>query len=138
MRVVPRERSMERKTDVARKKMRSKAVARARTLRATQTDAERLLWRHLRNRGLYGWKFRRQRPIGQYVADFVCMEAKLIVEVDGSQHMENRDDVKRTAGLESQGFRVMRFWNNEVLEQTEAVLSAIGEELQHESEAMTG
>ena len=123
---------------VRRRVRRSKSIARARTLRASQTDAERLLWRHLRNRGLQGWKFRRQRSIGPYVADFVCMEARLIIEVDGSQHMECRSDTKRTAYLESKGFRILRFWNNEVLGRAGAVLSSIGDELERESEAVSG
>lgn len=115
---------------------RKMSIARARTLRVNQTDAERILWRHLRNRQLLGWKFRRQRPTGSYVADFVCLEAKLIIEVDGSQHMDNRDDVIRTTDLKSRGYRVMRFWNNEVLEQIDAVLSAICEELKRKHEAV--
>lgn len=99
---------------------------RARELRTTQTDAEQRLWRSLRNRQLEGYKFRRQRPIGPYIADFICLDAKLIVEVDGGQHAEQIGyDAARTAFFEEQGYRVLRFWNTEVLTETEAVLESI-------------
>jgi len=99
---------------------------RARTLRKNQTDAEKLLWRHLRNRQANGWKFRRQHVIGQYIVDFACLERKLIIELDGGQHAGQVGyDKARTAFLESKGFRVMRFWNNTVLAETNAVLEAI-------------
>lgn len=99
---------------------------RARELRTTQTDAEKRLWQHLRNRQLEGCKFRRQRPIGPYVADFICLDKTLIVEVDGGQHAEQIGyDAARTAFFEEQGYRVLRFWNNEVLSETEAVLEVI-------------
>jgi len=90
------------------------------------TDAEQLLWRHLRSRSMSGLKFRRQHYIGSFIADFACVEKKLIIEVDGGQHAENTaQDADRTAYLNSQGWTVMRFWNNEVLQTTEAVLEAI-------------
>ena len=99
---------------------------RARTLRRKQTDAERLLWLHLRDRRLMRYKFRRQLPIGKYIADFVCLKCMLIIEVDGGQHLqEQRYDAVRTHYLESQGFRVLRFWNNDVLGNLEAVLYAL-------------
>ena len=80
------------------------------------TDTEMLLWRHLRSRNMSGLKFRRQHCIGSFIADFACVEKKLIIEVDGGQHAENADqDADRTAYLNSQGWTVMRFWNNEVL-----------------------
>jgi very-short-patch-repair endonuclease len=98
----------------------------ARNLWTNQTDAERLLWRYLRNRQLCGHKFRRQQIVGPYVVDFVCLEKKLIVELDGGQHMENAaSDSERTAFLQSQEFRVARFWNNEVLANIEGVLCSI-------------
>ncbi|WP_420426256.1 endonuclease domain-containing protein [Algiphilus sp.] len=99
---------------------------RARQLRQQGTEAERRLWYHLRGRRLAGWKFRRQHAIGPYFVDFVCLDAGLIVEVDGSQHIEQRaSDARRSAYLESCGFRVLRFWNDEVLSQTDQVLEAI-------------
>lgn len=95
-------------------------------LRKNQTDAERRLWRLLRNRSLAGYKFRRQHPIGPYICDFACIDKKLVVEVDGGQHRVEaaRDDI-RTAYLQAQGFNVLRFWNHEVLKETEAVLERI-------------
>src|SRR4249919_1766768 len=98
----------------------------AKHLRVNQTDAERLLWRHLRNRQLEGDKFRRQQTIGPYIVDFVCFENKLIVEIDGGQHAVTAAyDRRRTNFLESEGFHVMRFWNNEVLGNTQSVLESI-------------
>nr|WP_149893926.1 endonuclease domain-containing protein [Roseibium aestuarii] len=98
----------------------------ARHLRRNATDAEQLLWYHLRNRGLNGWKFRCQVPVGPYVADFVCKEAELVVELDGGHHSLQADqDAARTLFLESVGFRVVRFWNNQVLQETQAVLEII-------------
>ena len=99
----------------------------ARRLRQNATDAERALWRHLRAARLDGHKFRRQAPIGRYVVDFVCFEARLIVEVDGGQHAaQQRQDAQRTVWLAAQGFRVLRFWNTEVLGEVEAVKEVIG------------
>ncbi len=96
------------------------------SLRKHQTEAEKRLWYHLRNRGMKGCKFRRQHPIGAFVADFVCIERGLVVEVDGGQHnTEIAEDNKRTAYLESKGFRVVRFWNNDVLNDTGSVLGVI-------------
>ena len=98
----------------------------ARKLRINATDAEIKLWSALKNRQLGNFKFRRQSPVGKYVADFICHEKTLIVEVDGGQHMEaSRKDDERTAWLVSQGYRVIRFWNDQVLEETEAVLEEI-------------
>ena len=94
----------------------------ARKLRQNATDAERALWQQLRAARLDGHKFRRQAPIGRYIVDFVCFEARLVVEVDGGQHADRqRQDAQRTAWLASQGFRVLRFWNTEVLGHMEAV-----------------
>jgi len=99
---------------------------RARALRKKQTDAEKLLWKHLRNRQFHGYKFRRQVPIGRYIVDFACISLKLVIELDGSQHMSNTEyDDKRTQFLTTQGYKVVRFWNNELLEQTDSVLEAI-------------
>ena len=101
-------------------------VAHARVLRAAQTDAERLMWRHLRNRQLLGWKFRRQHEIDAYIADFACVDANLIVELDGGQHVERaRYDERRTEALQRRGFRVLRFWNDDVLTATDRVLEQI-------------
>lgn len=97
----------------------------AKQLRRNMTDAEHKLWKHLRAHRLLGRKFRRQHPIGPYVVGFVHYGAMLIVEADGGQHNESAHDVKRDAWLDTQGFRVLRFWNNEILNETEAVLTAI-------------
>lgn len=98
----------------------------ARVLRSNPTEAERVLWKHLRLRQLDGLKFRRQQPLGHYIVDFVCLERRLIVELDGGQHAEQvASDAERTAWFEAQGFRVMRFWNHDVLNQIEAVKEAI-------------
>jgi very-short-patch-repair endonuclease len=99
------------------------------SLRRQPTDAERLLWQRLRGEQL-GAKFRRQHPYLGYVLDFVCLERKLVIEVDGSQHAESETDEKRDRDLRASGFRVLRFWNNEVITQTDAVLERIAGELQ--------
>ncbi len=113
--------------------MTSNQTKRARTLRKQSTDAERKLWSLLRDRNLEGHKFRRQVAIGNYIADFVCQEEKLIIEVDGGQHMENKEaDDARTAWLESRGYRVVRFWNNQVLNETESVWEEILHHLKKE------
>ena len=96
----------------------------ARRLRIDSTEAERLLWQRLRNRQLGGNKFRRQVTIGPFIVDFACIDACLIVEIDGGQHSEERD-AARTAFLQSKGYRVIRFWNNEVLENIDGVLQSI-------------
>jgi very-short-patch-repair endonuclease len=96
----------------------------ARTLRRTQTDAEAKLWSHLRNRRLGGLKFRRQATAGPFVADFLCAEKRLIVELDGGQHTPEAD-ARRTARLEGLGYRRLRFWNDEALGNTERVLQVI-------------
>jgi very-short-patch-repair endonuclease len=106
------------------------ATRRARAFRAASTDAEHRLWSRLRGRQLDGAKFRRQFPIDRYFADFACVEAKLIVELDGSQHAARTDyDAERTRVLEACGWHVMRIWNNEVLENMEGVGLAILAEL---------
>src|SRR5436305_11560305 len=99
---------------------------RARELRKNLTDAERRLWSHLRHRQLGHSRFRRQAPIGPYIVDFVRFEKRLVVELDGSRHaVQVEEDLKRTDWLNSRGFRVIRFWNNQVFEDREAVLEAI-------------
>jgi very-short-patch-repair endonuclease len=97
-----------------------------RALRHNMTDAERKLWSILRGRQIEGLKFRRQHPFENYILDFVCLEEKIVIEVDGGQHQERlREDSIRTKALENAGFRVIRFWNHEVLQQFEAVAEQI-------------
>jgi len=98
----------------------------ARQLRKDASEAEKCFWNHVRNRRLNGYKFKRQVPIGNYIADFLCESAALIVEIDGGQHMEQTGyDNVRTNYLQSQGYTVMRFWNNDVLTNIEGVLTAL-------------
>lgn len=101
---------------------------RSRALRKNATDAERKLWSVLRSRQHNGLKFRKQVEIDGYIVDFLCPARRLIIEVDGGQHTPQRD-ARRTAYLESQGFRIIRFWNNEVLENLDGVWSRIEESL---------
>ncbi len=102
----------------------------ARRLRAGTTEAENRLWYYLRDRRLQGAKFRRQVPIGPYVADFLCLEASLVVEADGGQHSERiAHDEERTRFLEARGYRVLRFWNNDVMVNIEGVMEVIGRAL---------
>ncbi|CRZ19865.1 Protein of uncharacterised function (DUF559) [Kingella kingae] len=90
------------------------------------TDAEKCLWQYLRAHRLNGYKFRRQQPIGTYIVDFVCTQPKLIIEADGSQHQTQQDyDENRSAYLNSLGFTFLRFWNHEILQQTNEVLAEI-------------
>ncbi|MCR4304206.1 MAG: endonuclease domain-containing protein [Gallionella sp.] len=98
----------------------------AKTLRRNLTDAEQKLWYHLRAHRFMGRKFKRQKPIGRYVVDFICLEEKLIIELDGGQHAESMVyDHERDSWLRSQGFTVLRFWNNELMNETEGVLEQI-------------
>jgi very-short-patch-repair endonuclease len=98
----------------------------ARGLRKNSTDAERLLWKHLRAKQFSGMKFRRQEQIGRFIADFVCYEKSVIIEADGSQHaLEKEKDEERTQWLNSQGFSVLRFWNNEILTNIDGVMETI-------------
>ena len=109
-------------------KMDTKALARR--LRRNMTDAEQRLWTRLPYRQILGNKFRRQSPIGGYIVDFVCLERKLVVEVDGGQHAETiEEDIVRTQRLERLGFNVLRFWIHEVLRETDAVVLRICEAL---------
>ena len=105
-------------------------VAVARKLRRTSTDVERKLWHRIRDKQVEDFRFRRQRPIGKYIVDFICLDAKLIIELDGGQHADSVVlDEKRTVFLESLGYQVIRFWNNEVIENMDGVLARIQEEL---------
>jgi very-short-patch-repair endonuclease len=97
----------------------------ARQLRKNSTLAERKLWRYLRSRSLAGFKFVRQEPIGSYVIDFICREKRLVIEVDGGQHAESKRDAVRDQWLAEHRYRVLRFWNNEVLGNIEGVWETI-------------
>ena len=107
----------------------AEAVARARKLRRNSTDAERKLWRALHSQ-LPKSKWRRQMPVGPYVVDFACFSEKLVVELDGGQHASQADyDYDRTRFLQREGYRVMRFWNNDVIENIQGVLESIAANL---------
>jgi len=111
--------------------VRADAKGKARELRAQMTDAESLLWQQLRGRRFQGFKFRRQRPLGPYILDFVCLDAGLVIEIDGGQHAEQQAyDKARTALIESHNLAVIRFWNHEVMNDTAAVLEKIWQTLQ--------
>ena len=107
----------------------------ARSLRRNQTDAEQRLWHKLRSRQIHYFKFRRQFSLPPYIADFCCEEAKLIVELDGGQHAETEDaDYKRTAFFERSGYKVIRFWNNDVMSNIDGVLEVIAKTLQEQQQ----
>jgi|SRR5690349_17555910 very-short-patch-repair endonuclease len=107
-----------------------KNIATARRLRRDMTEAEKVMWRMLRSRQLAGFKFRRQESIRRYIVDFVCFLHRLVIEMDGGQHaLEVKRDEIRTRFLESEGFQVLRFWNNEVLENPEGVFERVSEVL---------
>ncbi|NCO60259.1 endonuclease domain-containing protein [bacterium] len=98
----------------------------AKSLRKNPTDAEQLLWSRLKMRQIEGFKFRRQQPIGNYIVDFVCLDNRIVIEVDGGQHAEEKNkDRERDTYLQRYGFKVLRFWNNDVLRNTEGVLEVI-------------
>jgi very-short-patch-repair endonuclease len=106
------------------------AHARARTLRHNMTEAERRVWRMLRSHQITGYNFRRQVPIGRYIADFVCHEARLIVEIDGGQHdRSSPQEAERSGFLQNEDYRILRFWNNEVLANPDGVHQTIAGEL---------
>ncbi len=106
------------------------AHVRARALRRNMTEAERQIWQILRSQQMQGHKFRRQVPIGRYIADFVCHEARLIVEIDGGQHdRASPREAERTGFLQHEGYRVLRFWNNEVLANLDGVHATIADAL---------
>jgi len=105
-------------------------TTRARSLRTGMTDVERLLWQAIRSKQINGHRFRRQHPIGPYIADFACNEQKLVIELDGCQHQDQRvQDERRSAFLRAQGWQVLRFWNNDILINLDGVLSTIAERL---------
>ncbi|MGZ8184209.1 MAG: DUF559 domain-containing protein [Methylobacter sp.] len=107
-------------------------LSNARELRKNATDCERLLWQHLRAHRLQGFKFKRQQPLGLYIVDFVCFEARLIIEADGGHHADQSEyDTRRDGWLRSQGFTVLRFWNNEILTNIAGVLERIVEGCQN-------
>lgn len=101
------------------------STIRARDLRQSQTEAEKVIWHHLKAKRFLGLKFKRQHPIGPYFPDFVCLEQKLVIEIDGGQHSENTKDVTRTKYLEKEGYTVIRFWNNDVLGNIDGLLSSL-------------
>ncbi len=104
---------------------------RAREMRSNATDAERRMWEILRAKRMGGFKFRRQHPLGQYIVDFICLAARIVIEVDGDTHGDGREmaEQKRTDYVEKVGFRVIRFWNYDVLHYPDDVADAIGREL---------
>ena len=110
---------------VGRRGGRRNLLPNAKRMRRQPTEAERKLWALLRAKRLLGWKFKRQEQIGDFIVDFVCFSARLIVEADGSQHAESLGDEARNEYLESQGFRILRFWNNDILANPEGVLTAL-------------
>lgn len=111
---------------------------RARRLRSDITDAEKKLWAQLRDRQLCGVKFRRQHSIGPFITDFCCLERGLVVEIDGGQHAEQVEaDQRRTGAIEKQGYRVLRFWNNDVLTNLAGVLERISEVLESPHPALS-
>jgi heme b synthase len=112
------------------KSIKSNLTQLAKNLRVNQTDAEKLLWKHLKSKQLAHTKFRRQQPIGNYIVDFISLDKKLVIELDGSQHAEEKNrDHERDRWLISQGFKVLRFWNKDVLQNIEGVLESIMEKI---------
>jgi very-short-patch-repair endonuclease len=108
------------------------AYQRARALRQRMTDAERRFWQIVRGQQIDGLRFRRQVPIGRYIVDFACQEARLIIEIDGGQHdAASPDEFERSRFLAGQGYRMLRFWSNEVLQNPEGVLTSIALALRH-------
>lgn len=114
-----------RRAAVGRRGGKRDLLAPAKRMRREPTDAERVLWKMLRAKQFGGFKFKRQEQIGDYIADFVCFSERLIVEADGSQHAESESDRLRDEWLENQGFRVIRFWNNDILTNKEGVAQTI-------------
>ncbi len=98
---------------------------RARKLRSSSTDAEKKLWYFLRNYKRLGLKFRRQHPLGKYFVDFICLNKKLVIELDGSQHLNAKADEVRDNWLKKEGYKILRFWNNDVLLNIDAVMEKI-------------
>ncbi len=106
------------------------AATAAKRLRTDMSEAERKLWRHLRNRQFQGLKFVRQLPVGRFIADFACREADLIIEVDGGQHADSAADAIRTKALSEHGYAVVRFWNHDVLNNIEGVMTVLAAHLE--------
>ncbi len=105
-------------------------TSRARSLRSSMTDAERLLWRAIRAKQLDGYRFRRQHPIGHYILDFACLDKKCVIELDGGQHQDQvAYDERRTLFLKMQGWQVLRFWNNDVMTNLDGVLFTVADKL---------
>ena len=116
-----------------------KTTSHARSLRTEMTDAERRLWQALRGKQIHGHRFRRQHPIGSYIADFACIDKCLVIELDGGQHQDQLEyDEQRTMFLQAQGWQVFRFWNNDVLNNLDGVLSHIEKVLNIPLPANTG
>ena len=108
----------------------SKVTKNARALRKNMTDVELLLWHKIRSRQLQNIRFRRQHPIGRYIVDFICLETKLIIELDGGQHADQKSyDTMRDTWLSQQGFKILRFWNNDILENMDGVIEFISQHL---------
>lgn len=103
---------------------------RAKSMRSSATGAEHRLWQILRAKRFAGYKFKRQLPIDHYIVDFTCLTARLVVEVDGGQHAESARDERRDAYLRAQGFRILRFWNNEIFDNEEGVAARLSDALQ--------
>ena len=113
-------------------------ISRARRLREQSTDAERLLWSKLRDRRMMNCKFRRQFPVGRYIVDFVCREYKLVIELDGGHHQDQQEyDAVRSEWLQSRGFEVLRYLDNDVLTEVDSVLESIGEVLKRRGEEVS-
>lgn len=110
--------------------LQTKNILFAKVLRKNQTDAELKIWQAVRAGRLLGFKFRRQVPIDNFIVDFVCFEKRLVIEVDGGQHLSSQHDLDRDAKLNVFGFQVLRFWNNEVMQNFEGVLAVIVRHLQ--------
>ena len=105
-----------------------KIIGTAKSLRKRSTEAEKYLWNHLKAKQLEGFKFRRQQPIGNYIVDFISFEKLIVIEIDGGQHaIEKERDIERDEWLNKEGFRVLRFWDNEVLKNIEGVMEVIRE-----------
>lgn len=108
--------------------MADRLICFARELCKNQTDAEKKIWRYLRSKQMNSLKFRRQQPFGNYIVDFVCFDIRLIIELDGSQHIEEKEkDEERDQWLKTQGFTVLRFWNNDVMKNTAGVLNVVND-----------
>ena len=106
--------------------MKKTLLSNAKDLRKNLTEAEKLLWKHLRAKHMNGYKFRRQHPLGRYIADFICLEKKLVIELDGGQHVLAKEkDLTREKWFYNEGFEILRLWNTEVFHNVEGVLEAI-------------